>query len=233
MNAIKPHLAALAFVVLPACFDPGADLAMESDPDGAESGMTMSMSEGEWEDSFDLDSGMWTFGDDPGAEQEGPGQWVYRDGDLVQVSDVSGPDTDVPSRGTYAVGGSFDRPTVAVEAGFTADDDGVAGVLCHATTSGDYVRLELDHETGIVRLVESRDGSFTILAESAAFTPPVQMGVERILEIECGDSYLGFVDDALVVEAPGSGSSATGVGLYASSIGDGPDGLRFHYIEIE
>lgn len=233
MNPINPHvLAALTLFVVPACFDPGADVSMG---DGAmsDAGADGGMNDGEWEDSFDLDSGMWSFGDDPGAEQEGPGQWLFRDGDLVQVSDVSGPDTDVPSRGTFAIGGDFDRPLVAVEAGFTADDDGVAGVLCHATTDGDYVRLELDHETGIVRLVESRAGMLTILAEADAFPPPVPLGVERILELGCGESYLGFVDDALILEAPGTGSAATGVGVYASSIGDGPDGLRFHYIEVE
>lgn len=187
----------------------------------------------DFSEEFDADRGQWTFADDPGAEQEGPGQWEYRAGELVQTSDISGPDGVTPSRGTFAVGGDVDWDAYSVEVAFTADDDGVAGVLCHASGAGDYVRLDLDHETGLVQLVRRSAATFTLLAETAAFTPPVALGVQRVFRLECGAQYRGFVDGELVVEAQGDAAAEGAVGVYASSIGDGPDGLRFHWLEVD
>jgi len=214
--------------------DSGADGVIdgESSGGGADSGSSGG-SEVDFEDEFDADRGDWRYLDDPGAEQEGPGQWGVADGALVQRSDISGPDGQVPSRGTFALGGDPSWSTYTVEVELIADDDGVAGVLCHADEDDDHVRFTLDHETGIVRLVE-RDGEvFTVLAEAEAFVPPVELGVTRVLELSCGATYRAFVDGALVLEAAGDGQARGGVGVYASSIGDGPDGLRFLSIEVE
>lgn len=187
----------------------------------------------EFEDEFDMDQGLWTFTDDPGAVQEGPGAWSYVAGDLVQTADISGPDGEIPTTGTYALGGDFDWDGYSVEVGFTADDDGVAGVLCHTTAGGGFVRFELDHETGIAMLTQRTGAGTEILAEAEAFTPPVPLGVERVLRLVCGETYEGYIDNQLAVQAPGNAESEGGIGMYASSIGDGPQGLRFHWIEID
>lgn len=187
----------------------------------------------DFEDEFDADQGLWTFTDDPGAVQEGPGSWSYVAGDLVQTSDISGPDGESPTTGTYALGGDFDWDSYAVEVGFTADDDGVAGVLCHTTAGGGFVRFELDHETGIAMLVQRTGAGTVILAEAEAFTPPVPLGVERTLRLVCGATYEGYIDNQLAVQAPGNAEAEGGIGMYSSSIGDGPQGLRFHWIEID
>ncbi|MBL4687622.1 MAG: hypothetical protein JKY37_23705 [Nannocystaceae bacterium] len=234
-----------ALTVAPGCFSPDFGTMASADTGGSSgtqsaSGAEPEGSETESDDDdidfleeFDTDAGLWTFGDDPGTEQEGPGRWEYRNGDLVQLSDVSGPDDATPSRGTYAFGGDVDWDAYRVEVSFTADDDGVVGVLCHAFPNGDYVRFDLDHETGLAQLVRADAGTFTVLAESLALTPPVALGVPRVLGLECGADYRAFVDDTLVLEAPGDISAEGGVGLYASGIGDGPNGLRFHWLEVD
>lgn len=186
----------------------------------------------EFVDSFEADAGQWRFEDDAGAVEEGPSNWFYSGGDLVQDSDISGAETDNPSLGTYALGGDLDWDAYLVEVDYTADDDGVAGVLCHLTEGGDFIRFDLDHETGIVRLIEKRDGQLSVLEEVEVFATPMTLEVQRRLTLECGDTYRGFVDGALVIEGGESLDAEGGVGLYASSIGDGPAGLRFHSIAV-
>jgi len=41
------------------------------------------------------------------------------------------------------------------------------------------------------------------------------------------------VDGLQVLQAEGDATAEGSMGLYASSIGDGPDGLRFHWVEVE
>ncbi len=64
------------------------------------------------------------------------------------------------------------------------------------------------------------------------FAAPMTLEVQRTLTIECGNAYRGFVDGMLVIEGGESVNAEGGVGLYASSIGDGPSGLRFHNIAV-
>lgn len=56
--------------------------------------------------------------------------------------------------------------------------------------------------------------------------------IARTLTLECGTTYRGFVDGSIVIEGGESIDAEEGVGLYASSIGDGPAGLRFHSISV-
>lgn len=199
----------------------------------ADAGETEDDEDIEFLDTFDRDTGAWMFVDDLDAMKEGPSDWVYQGGDLVQRADISGLETLMPSAGTYALGGDQDWDAYLVEIAYTADDDGVAGVVCHANEDGDFVRLELDHETGIVRLVERRGGATSIIAETAAYEVPMALEVERTMSFECGATYRGFIDGMLWVEAKGDAEAEGGVGMYASSIGDGPAGLRFHSIEVQ
>ena len=228
------------------CFEPGpldepmdtsstGDIAQDASstaasPEGGSSGEDDE--DIEFHDSFEQDLGRWRFVDDPGAVEEGPGNWIYVGGDLVQDADISGAETDNPSFGTYALGGDFDWDAYVVEVTYTADDDGVAGVLCHVTSGGDFIRFDLDHETGIVRLVRKEGSVMSVLEEVRVFDTPMALDVQRTLTLECGGSYRGFVDGELSIEAEGSVDAEGGVGMYASSIGDGPSGLRFHDISV-
>ena len=216
---------------------PSTGAASETDPmtdTMADTGMgeTEDDEDIEFFDTFDRDTGAWMFVDDGAAQKEGPSEWVYQGGDLVQLSDISGLETLLPSAGTYALGGDSDWDAYLVEIAYTADDDGVAGVVCHASPEGNFIRLELDHETGIVRLVERAGGENTILAETEAFEVPMELEIERTMTLDCGATYRGFIDGMLWVEAEGNPNAEGGVGMYASSIGDGPSGLRFHSIEV-
>ncbi len=213
--------------------DSGAASTSAVDGTGMVDGSTGDTETIDFEDDFSQDLGQWMFRDDPGAAKEGPGDWAYVGGDLVQRADISGPETATPSLGTFAIGGDNDWDSYVVDVTYTADDDGVAGLLCHVTDNGDYVRIELDHETGIVRLVRSTGGALTILDQIQAFEVPMMLEVERAMTLECGATYRGFIDDVPLVEAAGDVDTEGGVGMYASSIGDGPVGLAFHAIEVE
>jgi hypothetical protein len=200
---------------------------------GSESGGVDDDEEIDVFDSFDADLGAWSFHDDVAALVAGPGDWQYEEGDLLQRADISGPEQEVPSAGTYAFGGDPDWDAYTVTVAFTPDDDGVVGVVCHATSPLALVRFELDLETGVARLVRSVEGQASVLAESDVLPPAaIALGVPHTLSVACGGSYRGAVDETLVLDTVGDPSAEGAVGMYASSIGDGPDGLRFHWIEV-
>lgn len=250
MNAEK--LSCLLVWLLPACYapDPGFEEATDTDlgatdtdlgaADGSSSAAADESTTGpadddqpfSFDDTFDADTGEWVFIDDSAANQEGPGQWSFEAGDLVQRSDISGPDAAVPSAGTFAMGGDPDWDTYRIEATLTADDDGVVGVMGHVEDDATWVRFEVDHETATARLVRSTAGVAEVIAVSSVGAAPLGLEVERTLALDCGATYTGWFDGKLVVEAEGSVDAEGAVGLYASSIGDGPNGLHFHEVHV-
>ena len=183
-------------------------------------------------DDFEVDQGTWAFVDEARATQRAPSQWTYLDGDLVQRSGISGPDGADISAGTFAGGGDADWDVYEVTATFTVDDDAVVGVMCHVTDDERWLRLTVDVETGLVRLVESDADGPRVLAEAAADAGALASGVMHALALDCEDGYRGFVDGALVVQAAGPADAEGAVGLYVSGLGDGPVGLRFHDVRV-
>jgi hypothetical protein len=184
----------------------------------------------DFEETFDADVGAWEFRDDPGVTV--PGRWTYAGGDLVQDADVAGPDEVGPALGTHAIGGDPDWDAYVVEVSYEVDDDGVVGVSCHVGGPGDWTRLELDHDDGWARLLRSDGGTVVVLDEFQVLTPPVALGVEHLLSLECGTTYRGFVDAVAYLQAPGDAEREGAVGMFASQTGEGVTGVRFHWIEV-
>ena len=155
----------------------------------------------------------WTFVDE--GDEQGPSQWGVNDGELRQISDVSGGSTsrEVPDKpGTYALAGDVAWHDYRLSVRLRSDDDDAIGVMFRYVDGNNYYRFSMDRERGYRRLTKKVAGVTSVLWEDAGL---YVLGREYVLTIDCtGERLAGYLDGVQLFALDDRDLAAGRIGLY-------------------